>query len=50
MPLFGSSKKNPVEIVKNARDAFMVLEKEEHGKKSEKVITILNQCFQQFME
>lgn len=37
MPLFGSSKKNPVEIVKNTRDAFNVLENNEHGKKSEKV-------------
>ena len=37
MPLFGSSKKNPVEIIKIVRDAFTVLDKDERNKKSEKV-------------
>lgn len=38
MPLFGSSKKNPAEIVKVTMDALQVLEKESvSGKKTEKV-------------
>lgn len=37
MPLFGSSKKNPNEIAKNTRDALLILERDESGKKSEKV-------------
>ena len=38
MPLFGSSKKNPTEIVKVTMDALQVLEKESvSGKKTEKV-------------
>ena len=42
MPLFGSSKKNPVEIVKISRDALAVLNQEAtSGKKAEKVICIL---------
>jgi len=38
MPLFGSSKKNPVEIMKIVRDAFTVLDKDERSKKSEKAV------------
>lgn len=38
MPLFGSSKKSPVELVKIATDAILTLEKEPQGsKKAEKV-------------
>ena len=43
MPLFGSSKKSPVELVKNLQDSLQVLEKEPAGsKKSDKVSSILN--------
>lgn len=38
MPLFGSSKKNPNEIAKNTRDALLILERDESGKKSEKAV------------
>ena len=42
MPLFGSSKKSPPEVVKNLQDALSVLEKEAAGsKKSEKVSSCL---------
>ena len=38
MPLFGSSKKNPAEVVKMAGDALAVLDNESaSGKKTEKV-------------
>ena len=37
MPLFGSSKKNPAEMVKVIQDSIQVLEKESSGKKSDKV-------------
>jgi len=38
MPLFGSSKKSPVEVVKSARDALATIDKEPPGsKKAEKV-------------
>ena len=42
MPLFGSSKKNPAEIVKLTTDALQVLDKESvSGKKTEKVSEIV---------
>ena len=37
MPLFGSSKKSPTEIVKIVKDSFAVLDKDDAGKKSDKV-------------
>jgi len=43
MPLFGSSKKSPAELVKNLRDSLEVLENEPTGsKKSDKVSSFLN--------
>ena len=42
MPLFGSSKKNPAEIVKATKDALTILEQEAtSSKKTEKVICIV---------
>ena len=42
MPLFGSSKKSPAELVKNIQESIQVLEKEPVGsKKCEKVSSIL---------
>lgn len=38
MPLFGSSKKSPPEVVKSIREALGALEKEPSGKKAEKVL------------
>ena len=50
MPLFGSSKKNPAEIAKNLRDSLLILEKDEQGKKSEKVLTHHNVVFMYLYE
>ena len=42
MPLFGSSKKNPAEIVKVTNEALMILEQEAtSSKKTEKVICVV---------
>ena len=49
MPLFGSSKKSPVEMVKNIQESLQVLEKESSGgKKSDKVSTFLITCLSSF--
>ena len=37
MPLFGTSKKSPTEVVRNLRDTFLTLEKGADSKKQEKV-------------
>jgi len=43
MPLFGSSKKSPSELVKNLHDSLQVVDKEPTGsKKSDKVSSFLN--------
>lgn len=38
MPLFGSSRKSPQEIVKSFKECFLLLEKEQSGKKAEKAL------------
>lgn len=43
MPLFGKSQKNPVEVVKQIKEAVVALEKGD--KKLEKVSVILNLIF-----
>ena len=44
MPLFGTSKKSPTEVVRNLRDTFLTLEKGADSKKQEKVRWNILKC------
>lgn len=47
MPLFGKSHKSPPDIIRNLRDALLILEKSDKGdKKSEKAVEEVNRWLQ----